>query len=179
MILQIRPEQPAEYALVEALHRLAFGGPREANVVARVRQSAHYRPEFSLVAFEGAWLVGHILLSRVGIEDEQGIVRLTMLLAPLAVDPALQRHGVGRTLVAAGLERLEDSFEPLVIVRGQAEYYARFGFLPAEDLAIHPPFALQPGEYMAKALNHYRAEWRGTVRYPAAFAAVGYPTEFA
>jgi hypothetical protein len=48
----------------------------------------------------------------------------------------------------------------------------------AETLGIVPPFALKPGEYQVKPLAAYRPELRGTVRYPAAFAAVGYPVQF-
>ncbi|HEU4740199.1 MAG TPA: hypothetical protein VFS50_01220 [Meiothermus sp.] len=84
--MDIRPEAPAEYARVEQIHTLAFGGPnaasfrgasreasfrgasREARVVAGVRQSPHYIPQLSLVAVLDGQIAGHILFSYVGLE---------------------------------------------------------------------------------------------------------------
>lgn len=100
------------------------------------------------------------------------------MLAPLAVHPDFQNRGIGKALVEEGLSRLEAIGEPLVLVRGSPRYYPRFGFVRAETLGIVPPFALKPGEYQAKPLAAYRPELRGTVRYLAAFAAVGYPVQF-
>ncbi|MDX2006301.1 MAG: N-acetyltransferase [Meiothermus sp.] len=176
--MQIRPEQPSEYAAVEQIHVLAFGGPREAGVVAAVRRSPFYAPELSLVALEQGQPVGHVLFSYVGLEDERGVVREVAVLAPLAVRPGFQSKGAGGQLVQEGLRRLEALGVALVLVRGHAHYYPRFGFVPSVELGIRPPFAVPQAEYMAKPLLAYTPAHRGTVRYPAAFAEVGYPVEY-
>ncbi|MCX7601880.1 MAG: N-acetyltransferase, partial [Meiothermus sp.] len=81
--MEIRPEQPEEYALVEQIHTLAFGGPQEARVVAEVRRSPFYMPELSLVAVMEGRPIGHILFSEVGLQDETGVMRKVVVLAPL------------------------------------------------------------------------------------------------
>lgn len=176
--MQIRPEDPQEYKTVEQIHALAFGGPREAAVVARVRQSPYFIAELSLVALEEGELTGHILFSYVGLQDDQGVMRRVAVLAPLAVHPDFQSRGAGKLLVEEGLRRLEALRVPLVLVRGHAGYYPKFGFVPSARLGIRPPFAIVQEEYMAKPLAAYGPEYQGTVRYPAAFAEVGYPVEF-
>lgn len=185
--MRTRPETPAEYATVQQIHTLAFGGPNESRVVSGVRQSPHFIPELSLVAVLDNQIAGHVLFSWVGLEsfppdesrvEARGVVRKVIVLAPLAVHPDFQNRGVGKALVEEGLRRLEAMGQPLVVVRGSPTYYPRFGFVRAETLGIVPPFETKPGEYQAKPLSAYRPEFRGTVRYPAAFAAVGYPVQF-
>lgn len=177
--MQIRPETPQEYDQVEEIHRLAFGGPREAQVVALSRRSPLFVPDWSLVAMVDAQLAGHILFGRVGLQDLEGTLRPAVILAPLAIHPNFQNRGLGAALVKAGLDQLAAAGEALCVVRGHAHYYPRFGFVPSNQLGIVPPFALTATEYMALPLAAYTPQHQGTVRYPAAFAAVGYPTEFA
>ncbi|MDW8424574.1 MAG: N-acetyltransferase [Meiothermus sp.] len=176
--MEIRPEQPEEYALVEQIHTLAFGGPQEARVVAEVRRSPFYMPELSLVAVMEGRPIGHILFSEVGLQDETGVMRKVVVLAPLGVHPEYQNLGAGKHLVETGLARLEAKGAPLVLVRGHAGYYPRFGFVPSARLGIRPPFAVAPQAYMVRPLSAYTPAYRGTVRYPAAFAGVGYPVEY-
>jgi putative acetyltransferase len=176
MIMTIRPELPSEHAAVERIHLLAFSqafagtGPYEAGVVAKVRQSEHFVPEWSLVAIEAQQVVGHILFSYLGLQDESGTARRVVVLAPLAIHPEHQRKGIGTALVQAGLEKLEAQREPLVVVRGHPGYYPRFGFVPSARLGIRPPFEVAEEAYMAKALGAYSPEYRGVVVYPRAFA---------
>jgi putative acetyltransferase len=177
MSLEIRPETMLDFDRVEAIHALAFGGPNEASVVAAIRRSKQHRMEYSLVAELGADVIGHVLLSAVGLEDEHHTLRKVLVLAPLAVDPDHHGAGVGSALVNAALARAETADEPLVIVRGHAAYYPRFGFQPSSHLNIRAPFAVPEDQYMVKPLRAFHPEFRGTVRYPSAFAAVGYPAE--
>ena len=178
MPLEIRPEEPSEFALVESIHAAAFDGPHEAGVVANVRASSLHNPAWSLVGLLDGQTVGHVLFSRVGLEDANHMVRPVVVLAPLAVHPDAHGHGVGTALVKAGLARIESDGEPLVVVRGKPSLYARFGFVASERLNVHPPFELAPGEYQALRLRSYSNALVGTVRYPKAFEAVGYPVQY-
>ncbi|WP_337870979.1 N-acetyltransferase [Meiothermus sp.] len=176
--MEIRPERPEEYAMVERIHERAFGGAQEARVVALVRQSPEYIHELSLVAVVEGRPIGHILFSYVGLQDTQGVMRKVVVLAPLAVQPEFQNLGAGKRLVEEGLARLDAMGAPLVVVRGHAHYYPRFGFVPSVQMDIRPPFDIAPEEYMAKRLSGYTLQYKGIVRYPVAFAEVGYPVEF-
>ena len=56
-------------------------------------------------------------------------------------------------------------------VPGHANYYPRFGFLPAGQFGIKAPFDVPPGVFMALELMPGALEGvSGTVRYPDAFA---------
>ncbi len=73
-------------------------------------------------------------------------------------------------LVREGLRRAAQTQLGLVVVLGHAAYYPRFGFEPAGDLGIEAPFPVPAEAWMAHRLPAYRAEMRGTVMYPPAFA---------
>lgn len=173
----IRAEYPTEHAASEAIHEAAFGRKLEADVVRRLHQSGDVAV-LSLVAERAGRVVGHAMFSYAGLEGSDETIRRVVLLAPLAVQPGMQGRGIGTALVRQGIERLEARGEPVMIVRGDLQYYGRFGFRPAADLDIIAPFAVARDHYLAKPLRAYEPSYRGVVRYPAPFGAVGYPIEW-
>ena len=85
----IRPEQPLDLDQIHDLHRAAFGRPDEAELVDAIRSGPDFIPELSLVAAaaDGS-VLGHVLVSRIGFEEEAFAARGDVLaLAPLAVLP--------------------------------------------------------------------------------------------
>ena len=126
--LTIRPERPADVPSIRAVNERAFGQPDEAALVDAVR--ARGERCISLVAVDGARLVGHILFTPVTI-GEPDQVHEAAGLAPLAVDPDHQRRGIGGRLVARGLDRCRESGFRIAVVLGHPSYYPRFGFVPA------------------------------------------------
>jgi putative acetyltransferase len=132
-MLVIETELSEDLAGIRAVHLAAFPTPVEADLVDRLR--ANGRAIVSLVAREGGTVVGHVLFSPVTIHtlngDQEVIIAQGLGLAPVAVLPAFQRRGVGAALVEAGLARCRESGVPFVVVLGEPEYYARFGFEPA------------------------------------------------
>jgi predicted N-acetyltransferase YhbS len=65
-----------------------------------------------------------------------------LLLGPLAVDPAFQGLGIGGALMKATLAHARKAAFSAIILIGDPEYYARFGFdaAPAASLAMPGPF---------------------------------------
>jgi putative acetyltransferase len=126
-------------------------------------------PGLSLIALDGSALVGHILLSRVDLVDDADRVavarREVLALGPLAVAPARQRQGIGSLLIAAAIDRAEALGEPLIVVLGHADYYPRFGFVPASELSIMPPAGMPEDHYFARPLAAYDESFRGRVVY--------------
>lgn len=91
----------------------------------------------------------------------------------MAVDPGHQGRGVGTALITSTLDELVGLGEALVVVLGETDYYARFGFEPAEPHGVLAPRGL-PQEYlMVKLLADSGRQIRGEVEYHDAFTQTG------
>ena len=130
-----------------------------------MRADAHV-PGLCLVALHRDELVGHLFFSRARLESGDEVLAL----APMAVVPERQREGIGSRLLRDGLRRAAETAFPLVLVVGHAGYYPRFGFEPAGALGLRAPWDVPVEAWMALRLPAYRAEARGLVSYPRAFA---------
>ncbi|RTQ51749.1 N-acetyltransferase [Hymenobacter gummosus] len=169
----IRPETPADGAAIAQVLRQAFPGPQEAALVEQLRRRPDFRPALSLVAEVAGTVVGYVLLTPIAIEPVAGPPTLSLALAPVAVQPAWQRQGIGARLVEAGLVAGGAAGFGSVILLGHPDYYPRFGFGPASRWGIRAPFAVPDAAFMARELQPGAlAAAAGTVRYPAEFAAV-------
>ena len=96
-------------------------------------------------------------------------------LAPLSVLSDYHGRGVGSILVTVGLQAARAHGECAVIVLGYADYYTRFGFVPARPFGIEPPAGWDvPDEaWMVLELCDGGLEGvRGEARYPAPFLEV-------
>lgn len=152
--LSIRKAQSADLDDALRIERLAFGGDTEARLVADLLDDPSAEPVVSLLAFDGARAVGHILFTAVGLEPQVPMV--AALLAPLAVAPDAQRRGIGGRLVEAGLRHLSDAGVDLVFVLGYPDYYRRFGFQPAGAHGWDAPYPIPEENLDAWMLRELR-----------------------
>jgi putative acetyltransferase len=120
----IRETRPGDRAAIHAVETAAFGQPDEADLVERLVAAGDVVLE--LVAVDGETIIGHILFSRLMVEDGAG--RPAVALAPLAVAPDRQWQGVGMALMAEGHRLLVERGETLSVVLGDPAYYARAGY---------------------------------------------------
>lgn len=172
----IRPELPIDIDQIHDLHRAAFSGAVEAELVDAVRSGPDFLPELSLVAVTADdSVLGHILLSRISLQPEdEAEPRIDVLaLAPLAVLPAHQGRGIGAALTREALALADEREEPMTIVLGSPSFYEPFGFVPALDLEIHGPYDAAADAFQVRPragidLSELPA---GTAIYPAMFAA--------
>jgi putative acetyltransferase len=168
--LNIRFEVEADAASVFAVNEQAFERPDEARLVERLRREAD--PYIGLVALRNEEIVGHIAFTPVAIEGWEGHPRAAGL-APLAVMPAVQREGIGSALARAGLAECRARGFALVVVLGDPEYYARFGFEPASARGIANVYDAPAGAFRVLELQPGALHGaRGTVHYHEAFNAV-------
>ena len=168
--LVIRPEEAADHAAIDEVVRAAFvRHPEEvALLVERIRASENFVPELALVAEDASGVIAHVMLSRVGVENE--LRRGILCLSPMSVHPDRQRRGIGAALIRAALARAEAAGEPAVILEGIPDYYPRFGFERARPLGFVPPDSSIPdAAFMVKRLPEYEAALAGRIMYPAAF----------
>ncbi len=163
-MVEVRFERPADIDEVRLLNDKAFGQPEEGRIVDKLRKSCNRI--LSLVAISNNKIVGHILFSPVTIETQKGVIE-GMGLAPMAVLPELQNHGIGSKLVKEGLRIINNTTCPYVIVLGHEKYYPRFGFQRASKYGLKSQWKGVPDEaFMAMILNDsVMKEVSGIVRY--------------
>jgi putative acetyltransferase len=162
----IRDERPVDVDSIRAVNLTAFETSTEADLVDALRRRA--TPLISLVAEDGANVVGHILFSPVTLASEPGLT--VMGLAPMAVVPSRQRQGVGSSLVRAGLDRCRQVNAAGVVVLGHPEYYPRFGFLPAARLFLRCEYDVAEEVFMVRELREGAlCGLSGTIRYHPVF----------
>ena len=164
--VQVRPEVAADVPQIRDVNIQAFGASTEADLVDELRQQA--QPLISLVADDGGALVGHIMFSPVTLLPHPDLP--IMGLAPMAVVPARQRHGIGSALVREGLGRCRQLDAAAVIVLGHVEYYPRFGFAPASRFGLRSEYPVPDDVFMALELRRDSLKGKsGTIRYHPAF----------
>src|SRR5262245_52559087 len=167
MNVSIRPEQPEDAASVREINQLAFEGPLEAKIVDAVRGSDG---AISLVAVVDGKVVGHILFTPVTITPPLAGSVIAGL-APMAVRPEFQRQGIGGRLIHAGLDECRARAYKAVVVVGHAEYYPRFGFVPALTKGIQYEAPLPPEVFMVIELEaNALAGHRGVIRFLPEFS---------
>ncbi|MBD2075938.1 N-acetyltransferase [Phormidium sp. FACHB-592] len=165
--MKLRPETESDYAAIATVVTQAFGQANEAQLIDRIRSSDRYCPSLALVAEQEGAIVGHILFSYVDLVGEES--RSILSLAPVAVQPAVQKQGIGSALVQAGLTVADSLGEALIVVLGHPQFYPRFGFKPSVEYAIESPFPVPDAAFMVKPLQHFHVAYRGRVVYPSAF----------
>lgn len=168
MQLEIRSVDPRTDSAVQRVVGDAFGSDIEYGLIESLREDpTAWVPAWSLGAYDGGELLGHILFTPARAGDA-----IAALLAPLAVAPASQHGGVGSALVRAGLEVVAADGAEVALVLGHPDYYPRAGFEPAMPHGIEPPYPVDPPEaWMALELvpgAFLRAA--GVVGVAAAFA---------
>ncbi|MHA7208478.1 GNAT family N-acetyltransferase [Arthrobacter sp. MDT1-65] len=136
----VRPELPAD---ADPIHRLTgrafegrpFASGTEAEIVRALRESGTLT--LSLVAEYGGSVVGHVAFSPVLVSGTGGA---WFGLGPISVDPDLQRRGIGRRLVADGLDRLRHAGAAGCALIGDPAVYARYGFVSGglTYAGVHP-----------------------------------------
>ncbi len=164
-----RPERPDEHAQIFQLNLVAFNGRDEAELGDRLRAVAE--PFISLVVAHEDHVVGHICFTPVKLESAGSLAM--MGLAPMAVHPDFQGQGIGTSLIRTGLEVCRQQKIAAVVVLGHADYYPRFGFLPASKFALKSTYAAPDETFMALELTPGPlAEVAGMVHYHPAFEGV-------
>lgn len=154
-----RPAQPSDTATISAFHARVFGPGRFVRSAYRVREGYASLSRFCRVAEQGSKLIATLRLTEVRIGGMPGAV----LLGPLAVEPEYRGQGYGKRLVAEAIEAMHGEIK-LVVLVGDMDYYARFGFKPAAPGQIRFPGPVNPARILALELEPSAlASYRGLV----------------
>ncbi|MBY5327037.1 GNAT family N-acetyltransferase [Rhizobium leguminosarum] len=124
----IRDETPDDIDAIHDLTSTAFkpmpySDGTEAEIVRRLRAAGDLK--ISLVAEQGGEILGHVAFSPVTIN---GAHDGWFGLGPISVKPERQRQGIGKAMIARGLELLNEMGASGCALIGNPEIYNRVGF---------------------------------------------------
>ena len=168
-MIKIRQENEKDYNQIYNVVKTAFekaehSDGNEQDLVVDLRNGNGYIPELSLVAELDGKIVGYIMFTKILISENEEIA-----LAPLAVLPEYQKQGIGSKLIEHGHKIAKDLGYHYSVVLGSEKYYPKFGYIPAINYGIKPPFDVPSDNFMAIKLNKNNTVIKGIVRYSKEF----------
>jgi len=163
---EIRTERPDDIAAIREVNRRAFEQEQEGNIVDALRSNT--ASLLSLVATVDGFVVGHIIYSPASIRGVTGAA-----LGPMSVAPDRQRQGIGSRLVETGNRMLRATGCPFIVVLGHAEFYPRFGFVPASTRGIACEWNVPDDVFMIAVLDEAKMSGvSGLTKYRDEFSTV-------
>lgn len=154
-----REMRPGEEGAVDDLLRAAFGGEDEVRLVAALRKQRTLAGEMVLPGEAGA-ITGYYALSY--FTRPKG----WLCLAPVAIDPALQRENRGKRMIGQ-LCAWARATGHHVVVLGQPEFYERCGFSRARGARLTSPYPIThtllagPGDDVPEQMLVYPKAFEG------------------
>ncbi|MDQ0313892.1 GNAT family N-acetyltransferase [Amorphus orientalis] len=155
----IRLEQPGDCPAIDLLNDAAFGPGRFARTAYRLREGVPHDPALSFVALTDDRLMGSVRLTPIAIGGDDAL-----LLGPLAVNPEVSGRGIGRRLVRVAVEEAAALGHRLVLLVGDAPYYAPLGFELVTPGAITLPGPVDPRRLLAARLGDSAHDIKGEAR---------------
>jgi putative acetyltransferase len=160
----VRREHATDIPTIAEIHKAAFKGEVESQLVDALRASDAWLPALSLVAEVDGTVAGHVVCTRAHVGEVPALG-----LGPLGVDPTVQKSGVGSALMHAVLAAADALDEPVVVLLGHTDYYPRFGFQPAATFGITPPVPEWGEHFQARPLSTYDSTIQGPFAYAPPF----------
>lgn len=138
----IRPFAPADIDACLVLLREAFWNLYRPGATEQViwHRLVSGHPDLleplALVATFDERVVGCIASTRARIVGQDGAETPVAVLGPIAVDPELQRRGIGAALLRASIDAARAAGERGIFLYGSPDYYPRFGFEDARRWGV-------------------------------------------
>lgn len=162
--VRVRAAGPADREALLEVHRAAFGGEVEPDLVASLLAGGFLPGDRSLVAVAGAEVLGHVALSPVSGPGDVALLAL----APVGVRPDAQGAGIGGALLRCAVAAARREGARAIALLGDPGYYRRFGFVPAAPFGVAPP-AGDFGDAFQVHLLGNEPPPAGRLTYPAPF----------
>lgn len=139
MTYTIRKSTPEDQDEILAMYPIIFPDEDLCPLLQRLFQAK--KDVFSYVAISNDKILGHVIFTRCGIEEQ---IHKIALLGPLAVSPTMQRQGIGKALVRYGFKEMSKHGMYKICVLGDPTYYKQFDFV--QEDGIIPPYPI-PDEW--------------------------------
>lgn len=153
------PEEPAHNSDIDDIAEEAFGPGRFARAAYKIREGGPHRRDLSFAALVGDEVIASVRMTPIAAGEGRAL-----MLGPLAVRPDYKNLGIGRKLVAIALEAARKDGWRLVILVGDAPYYAPLGFskvVPYGQVTMPRPVdpaRLLAAELTAGSLDRFRGD---------------------
>lgn len=174
MKIKLRQENEKDHKSVfdlieKAFEKEEYSDHKEQFLVERLRKSAAFIPELSIVAEVENEIAGHILLTKLEIKGDTEFFE-SLALAPVSVLPKFQGKGIGSKLIVHAHEVAKELGYKSVILLGHPDYYPRFGYELCKKYNIEMPFDVPAENCMVIPLTENGLSGvNGKVVYPSAF----------
>jgi predicted N-acetyltransferase YhbS len=146
----ISPTLASDHDAIEHLLDLSFGTDRRSKTSYRLREGSTAVEGLSQVVRETSiGIVGAISYWPLAIGAKGA---KALLLGPLAVHPERQNLGIGLLLMQKTLSMAKQSGHRLVLLVGDAPYYARVGFTQVPEGQLLMPGPVDPKRLLALEL---------------------------
>jgi len=152
----LQDDKPA----IQELTTRAFGRDDEARIIRQLEKDGDVL--IQLVAVMDDHIVGHILFYSLGVRGRLGAAGL----GPMSVDPWVQKEGIGKDLVHAGMAMMRQSGAPIVFVLGHDWFYPKLGFSVEAAEAFESVY--KGPNFFAQRLR-YGPPMSGELIFPRAF----------
>ena len=152
-LFAIGAEQPHQIGAREALLDRAMGPGRTRKSSETIRQGRLPAEglAFSATAADGS-LMGTVRLWNIDAGTRDGSPVPALLLGPLAVDPQLAGTGIGAALMRHAIAEAARLGHAAILLVGDPEYYARFGFCADATATLAMPGPFEPRRLLALEL---------------------------
>jgi putative acetyltransferase len=105
---------------------------------------------FCFAAFESQAIVGSIFFTKLVYEAPLQVY----LLSPVAVQTSRQGQGLGKRLIAYGLNSMKDHGAQVAVTYGDPDFYGKVGFLPLSEDRLKAPMQLSmPFGWLGQSLT--------------------------
>lgn len=132
----VTTERPEDRADIDHLLDRAFGAGRGSKASYAYRKGLAPIADLKFVARAKA---DNAILGTLRFWPVRIGTHAALLLGPLAVEPALKGRGIGAALMFHGLDAAAWARHARIVLVGDLDYYARFGFEPATPLGLVMP----------------------------------------
>lgn len=141
--LELRPLNEGDWPQVVRLDERAFGPGRFARTAYRLREGVQADYSLSFVAHVGTFLVGSNIITPIMAGTERAL-----LLGPLTVDPSFRSRGIAEALIKRSLAAAKAAGHRLVLLVGDAPFYAKTGFKIAPPGRFVMPGPVDPARLL-------------------------------